>query len=98
MDPLVDRDAASLRFLEGADHDLRGYIATAALALDDEQLAVPPVHAGESFRRHQFPDDLTVMCPTVGVLGLASRPTLAGNPVLQHPFVEAYIESVHGPP
>jgi len=48
VDPLVDRDAASLRFLEGAGHPRRAHAAAAALRLDHDQLAVPPAHRGRS--------------------------------------------------
>jgi hypothetical protein len=34
VDPLIDRDAAPLRFLDGAGHHLRGHVADAALGLD----------------------------------------------------------------
>ena len=85
---LSDRDAAPLRFL-------RALVITceaAAVGLDHGQLAIPPVHAGESFRSLQLPDGLAVMFPTVGVLALA-----AILPALQRLFVEADDESVHGP-
>jgi hypothetical protein len=34
-----DRDAAPLRFFEGAGHHLRGHVAATALGLDHDQLA-----------------------------------------------------------
>jgi hypothetical protein len=79
---LFDRDAAPLRFL-------RALVITceaAALGLAHDQLAIPPVLAGESFRSLQLPDDVAVMFPTIGVLALAAILTLAGNPTLSAPI------------